>query len=52
MFLKIEFVCDVLFSDYIVAVKVESEFPDQSSSLNKGLNDTNLHFVVIFSYYL
>ena len=47
MFLKIEFVCDVLFSDYIVVVKVESEFLDQSSSFDKGLNDNNLHIIFI-----
>ena len=47
MFLKIEFECDVSFSDVIVAVNVESEFLDQSSSLNKGMNDNNLHVIVL-----
>ena len=47
MFLKIEFEYDVFFSDSIVAVKVESKFLDQSSSLDKGLNNNNLHVIVL-----
>jgi len=49
MFAKIEFECDVSFSDIIAAVKLESEFLDEYSSFDEGLNANNLHVVVLFS---